>query len=114
MPRLEKYSNILECQMTQEEKDIAAHELVKVSSEYREKVAAKAETLKGLNDELKEIDTEMAVLTKAAFSGIESRTVDIKVEYNFKEKKAVHIRLDTGEIFKEVEIAEDELQEELV
>lgn len=114
MPRPEKYSEILECQMTKEEINIAALELAKVSSECRTKTFEKAEALKKINEEIKAMEGEIVELTDSVITGKETRTVDVKIEYNFKEKKAVHIRLDTGEVLKETEITEDELQESLV
>lgn len=110
MPILKRYTTTLDCELTEKEVLAYGRELASVTSAIATEESNQISVKKEMASRLAGLEAKASELSAKVNRGKELREVQIEVMADFKANTATEIRGDTGEVYRERPLREEEKQ----
>jgi len=110
MPVLKRYNNTLDCELTDKEILAYGRELASINAAIATEESAQVSIKKEMASRLAGLEAKASEISAKVNRGKELREVQIEVLADFKTDRATEVRTDTGEVYRERPLRDDEKQ----
>ncbi len=110
MSILRRYTTTLDCELTEKEVLAYGRELASINAAISTEESSQISVKKEMASRLAGLEAKASEISAKVNRGKELREVQIEVMANYKKGTATEVRTDTGEVYKERPLRDDEKQ----